>query len=155
MQKVAGSPPGVQIQTRSDLIDWIEENDGEREFDGSLVVTYVISVEFVLLIAPRRSEHIACSGGHPVLAAGELVVSDDGEICCASNQSTGFCPDPECWSAVARTLDGIPLEHPGDFTVKVTFRLCPGCNQRNIVKDNWYYCELCDHELPPHWNFQS
>ncbi|MEU6730442.1 hypothetical protein ABZ917_42625 [Nonomuraea wenchangensis] len=26
----------------------------------------------VLLLAPRRSEHVACAGGRPVLSAGEI-----------------------------------------------------------------------------------
>ncbi|MES9511328.1 hypothetical protein ABWJ92_33840 [Streptomyces sp. NPDC000609] len=34
--------------------------------------TFVIGVDGVLLLAPRRSEHVVCAGGGVVLSAGEI-----------------------------------------------------------------------------------
>jgi hypothetical protein len=69
-----------------------------------------------------------------------------------SNQSTGYCPDPDSWPAVAVTLDRLGLAHPGDFTDKVIFRRCPACGQLNIVRDGHFACAVCDSALPAHWN---
>jgi hypothetical protein len=39
---------------------------------------------------------------------------------------TGYCPDLECWPAVAATLDPVGLARPDRFTHEVEFRRCPG-----------------------------
>lgn len=70
-----------------------------------------------------------------------------------SNQSTGFCPEPESWPHVAAALESVSLHHPGGFTTSIVFRLCPDCRERNIVKDGWFTCDLCGASLPVHWNF--
>jgi predicted RNA-binding Zn-ribbon protein involved in translation (DUF1610 family) len=36
------------------------------------------------------------------------------------------------------------VSHPGDFTDKVTFRLCPNCGERNIVRDDDFTRALCE-----------
>jgi hypothetical protein len=59
----------------------------------------------------------------------------------------------DSWPAVAAALDRIGVPHPGDFTDKVTFRRCPNCGERNIVRDEDFTCALCDSALPAHWNF--
>jgi hypothetical protein len=79
-------------------------------------VTFVVDEQGSLLVADRRSEHVACSGGRPVLSAGEMFfsVSDVGiEVVGVSNQSTGFCPEPESWPAIAAALDRIDIPQPG------------------------------------------
>ncbi|GAA1040086.1 hypothetical protein GCM10009557_60370 [Virgisporangium ochraceum] len=72
-----------------------------------------------------------------------------------SNQSTGYCPDPGCWTAVARALDRVGLPHPGDFTERFVFRRCPSCGERNIVRDDDFTCAPCDSALPTQWNVTS
>ena len=109
----------------------------------------------LMLAAPfclRRAEHVACAGGGPVLSAGEITFFD-GDVSEITNQSTGFCPEPESWTTVAAGLDAIPVNRPDDFTTRVVFRLCPACNERNIVKDGWFVCDLCGADLPETWNF--
>ncbi|WP_197698917.1 hypothetical protein [Micromonospora inositola] len=69
-----------------------------------------------------------------------------------TNQSTGYCPDPDCWTAVGEALDGLGL-NPGDFSVKIVFRRCLSCGERNIVRDGDFTCALCDSALPTLWNF--
>ena len=146
-------PSGIEIGSIEDLKDWLGTDPTEIRPDGSTVATFTIGNDFKLRLAPRRSEHVACASGGPVFAAGEITISDDFEITEITNQSTGFCPEPDCWAIVAKTLDQLQLKRPNDFTTSIIFRLCPKCNQRNIVKDSWYQCDTCNSELPEQWNF--
>ncbi|TWT91191.1 hypothetical protein Pla100_53650 [Neorhodopirellula pilleata] len=70
-----------------------------------------------------------------------------------TNQSTGYCPEPESWEAAADALDQIPVEHPDCFDPESVFRRCPTCSQINIVKDQWFVCGVCQSTLPALWNF--
>jgi hypothetical protein len=100
-RRAAGVPAGIKVGSARDLENWIEQPNRE----GLIVVTFVVNEQGNLLVADRRSEHISCSGGHPVLSAGEMffrVTDSDLEVVEVSNQSTGFCPEPESWPAVAR-----------------------------------------------------
>ena len=143
---------GTPIRSGDDLSAWIASRSSDAEPDGSLIATFTVDVGGTLLLAPRRSEHVACAGGGPVLSAGEMTFLD-GDVSEITNQSTGFCPEPESWPTVAAALDAIPVDRPDDFTTRVVFRLCPGCNERNIVKDGWFVCDLCGADLPENWNF--
>ena len=149
---LASSPPGTPIHSVDDLSAWIVSRSSETEPDGSLIATFTVDVSGTLLLAPRRSEHVACAGGGPVLSAGEITFFD-GDVSEITNQSAGFCPEPESWTTVAAGLDAIPVNRPDDFTTRVEFRLCPACNERNIVKDGWFVCDLCGADLPETWNF--
>jgi hypothetical protein len=148
-------PQGKPISSRGELAKWLNSADSDREPNGSLTATFVIDRAGLLCLAPRRSEHVACASGGPVLCAGETTFSENGEVSEISNQSTGFCPEPESWSFVAKALDQISIPHPGSFTTIVVFRRCPGCDERSIVKDGWFLCEICGADLPASWNFQS
>jgi hypothetical protein len=117
--------------------------------------TFVIDLNGTLRLAPRRSEHVACAGGAPVLSAGEITfLHDQGHwtVSEVSNQSTGYCPDIASWHAVNDALDRADLEHPSHFTDPVTFRRCPQCHERNLVKDDFFICAICGAELPQTWN---
>jgi hypothetical protein len=147
---------GTRISSLEDLLAWARHADREPRGDDLVAATFVIDVYGNLVLAERRSEHVACADGGPVLSAGEMFfrlererVSVEG----ASNQSTGYCPEPESWPAVASALDRIGIAHAGDFTLSVLFRRCNTCGERNIVKDNWFVCGLCGSELPEQWNF--
>lgn len=147
------APKGVPIGHADDLLAWITAT--RQKPDIQIMTTYVIDETSSLLIADRRSEHVACAGGEPVLSAGEmtfLVDGDEIEVIEVSNQSTGYCPEPESWPQVALALDRIPLHHPGRFSQEIVFRRCESCNQINIVKDDWLVCLSCGKELPIHWN---
>jgi hypothetical protein len=90
-----------------------------------------------------------------VLSAGEMTFLLDGDeldVIDVSNQSTGYCPEPESWPQVALPLDQIPTKHPGRFTQEIVFRRCTSCDQINVVKDNWFVCLFCGKELPTKWN---
>jgi hypothetical protein len=101
---------------------------------------------------------VACAGGDPVLSAGEITFSqDDGRwpVLEISNQSTGYCPDVGSWGAVAAALDRAAIHHPGGFTHPIVFRLCLQCRQRNIVKDDHFFCAICEAPLPSAWNMDE
>ncbi|RSS83161.1 hypothetical protein EF903_26080 [Streptomyces sp. WAC05292] len=119
--------------------------------------TYVVDTTGTLLLAPRRSEHVACAGGKPVLGAGEIRFTRSentwrvGEI---SNLSTGYGPDLISWHSVARSLDQAGIQRPDEFTHAVIFRRCVSCQGLNIVRDEWFVCAVCDSDLPANWNLE-
>ncbi len=147
------SPSGQVISSPSELTAWIGSHSVDSEGDDSLIATYVVDAHGQLRLAPRRSEHVACAAGGPVLSAGEVTFTPDGKVIEISNHSTGFCPEPESWRMVAAALDRIPVTRPANFTNSVVFRRCPECHERSVVKDDWYVCELCNADLPSEWNF--
>lgn len=149
------SASGVVIKTYDRLLEWLSSNSADANVKGSLTATFVIDNNGDLRLAPRRSEHIACAAGGPVLSAGEMTFATTGELIDVNNHSTGFCPEPESWPACAKALDRVGINHPDGFTKRVVFRLCPKCNQRNVVKDDWFSCDLCGSDLPNDWNFQT
>jgi hypothetical protein len=151
-RSLIGAAEGERITSESSLREWIAKNpDGLREG-----CTFVVGLDGVLRLAPRRSEHVACAGATEVLAAGELrfALGPRVKLIEASNQSTGFCPDVDCWSDVERALSfGVIL--PSGFTRPIIFRRCPRCAQVNLVKEQWFCCVFCDADLPLAWNVSA
>ncbi|MEM7580759.1 MAG: hypothetical protein AAF316_13130 [Cyanobacteria bacterium P01_A01_bin.80] len=155
-QNTAHLPPGKKILSVNDIDNWIRETKQKPDSWGLIAATFVIDCEGYLRIANRHSEHIACAGGKFVLSAGEVFFqkSKNGlEVAEITNQSTGFCPEPESWQHVVKALDLIDIPHPSSFTIEFIFRRCSGCNQINIVKDNLFICSVCAAELSQNWNF--
>lgn len=150
-----GSAGGRLLRSIRDLEDWVRETGQEPDGRGLITATFVVDLEGFLRVADRHSEHVACAGRAPVLSAGEVSFSKSRgawtveEI---SNQSTGYCPDPESWPAVASALDRLGIAHPGRFTLSCIFRRCPACGQVNIVKEDWYSCGSCAEDLPKERN---
>jgi hypothetical protein len=157
LNRAARAAPGEKIEAAHVLEGWLSRTGQELNPEGQFVVTFVVDHQGSLRVADRGSEHVACAAGETVLSAGEafLVPTDTGlRVAAISNQSTGYCPEPESWPAVAVALDRIGIPHPGRFTQEVIFRRCPGCGERNIVKDGWLVCSLCGADLPAIWNFE-
>jgi hypothetical protein len=154
-ESARSQPVGTSVATRNELRQWLESAPEERTTQDTWIVTFTVSIDGDLHLASRRSEHIACAGYERVLSAGEITFDDELVVIEITNQSTGFCPEPESWNAVVSVLDRIKLIHPGRFTTEVVFRLCPTCGQRNIVRDSWFHCAICDGKLPLTWNFAS
>lgn len=143
---------GVRVGSRDDLAAWLAVHP-EAVVEGA---TFVVDVDGALRLAPRRSEHLDCAGGGPVRAAGEVrfaKVAGRPVVAEISNQSTGYCPDPDCWPAVAAALGAAGIPGPRGFTDAFVFRRCAACRQINLVKDEWFVCAGCDAELPRAWNF--
>ncbi|MBU2666152.1 hypothetical protein KOI35_21875 [Actinoplanes bogorensis] len=133
----------MRVETLAMLAGWVDAGP----------CTFVVAPDGQLRLASRHSEHVALAGGHEVLAAGEMTFGPGPSVVAVTNQSTGYCPDPDCWPAVAEALDRLDVPHPGGFTDQVVFRLCPACGERNLVRDHDFTCALCDTDLPAHWNF--
>jgi hypothetical protein len=117
--------------------------------------TFVVSLSGDLLVAPRRSEHVACAGGELVLAAGEICFDSAGIVVEVTNNSTGYCPAEDSWESVRSALDKAGIRRPDGFTFVARFRRCRNCGERNLVKDDWYACAVCDADLPREWNFEA
>lgn len=139
---------GFTVTDRAALAAWARaapEWEGDR-----LTVTFVLLEGGVLRVAPRRSEHVECARGAPVVAAGELVLQRAPALAvvAASNQSTGYCPDPGCWASVRAALRALEIPAPEELTLACVFRRCPACGELNLVKEGWYVCDLCGADLP-------
>jgi hypothetical protein len=148
--------PRLRVDNAAMLAAWVSGQLG-TESDGTLTVTFVVLPDG-LWVADRHSEHVACSRGGPVYSAGEMTFAVDPrrrsvEVVYVSNQSTGFCPEPESWSAVEAALDAARIPHPAGFSAEMIFRRCPKCAATNIVKDGWFECAVCGGELPSEWNY--
>jgi hypothetical protein len=150
-ERAASDPPGHVVARREELDAWLgEHSEALRE-----AATFVVDAAGALRLAPRRSEHVACAGGGPVQAAGELRFERRAGVLVvaeASNQSTGYAPEPSSWAALAAALDAIGIAHPDGYTSAFEFRRCERCGQLNVVKDGWLRCDACDADLPEHWN---
>lgn len=151
---VRGLPAGTPIRSPEDLDNWLKSNRADADDDGVIAATFVVDRDGVLRLAPRRTEHVACASGGPVMSAGELFFTPELGIADASNQSTGFCPEPASWTAVAAALSPAVASVPEGFSRQFTFRRCPSCAQILVIKDNWFVCDICDADVPTTWNFE-
>lgn len=152
---VSPTSAGHLVRTAEDVRSWAASVDAADLRDPH---THVVDINGVLRLAPRRSEHVACAGGGDVLSAGEITLargSDGWAVTEVTNHSTGYCPDVASWPAVADALDHAGLPHPEQFTTVFVFRRCPGCGERNVVKDDDYSCGVCGDALPASWNVDA
>jgi hypothetical protein len=135
-------PPGLRLDGPEAVQRFLATNPDAR-ITGA---TFTVDLDGWLLVAPRRSEHVACASGARVLAAGEMIFSE-GRVVSVTNQSTGYCPDPACWPAMAEALARAGLPAPDGWTTAFVFRVCT-CGQVNLVKDGWFVCAVCGAGLP-------
>jgi hypothetical protein len=144
---------GHMVGRIEDVDAWLRDTNQEIR-DGSVIATFVIDDEGRLRIADRRSEHVACATGRPVRSAGELTfaVGPPIEIVEVSNQSTGYCPEPESWPAVAAALSAAGFTPPAGFNPACLFRRCPACANITLIKDNALECGICGQTLPAGYN---
>ncbi|MFI8952500.1 hypothetical protein ACIGO6_39250 [Streptomyces sp. NPDC053750] len=135
---------GRRIGSAADFGGWFVEQSAAELAEP---FTFVVGMDGVLRLAPRRSEHVACAGEISLVReADRWVVSE------VSNQSTGYCPDVTSWAEVARALDAVGLRRPSGFTHEVVFRRCPDCQEHNIVREDDFVCVFCGSDLPAAWN---
>ena len=146
---------GVKVSSHLDVIHWVKDTDQEIDHDSQVIATYIVDLDNNLLIADRHSEHVVCAGGEDVLSAGEITFSVEGstvKVIEVTNQSTGYCPEPESWPYVKEALDKAELESPDSFGREYIFRRCEKCGLLNVVKENWFVCVGCDEDLSKLWN---
>lgn len=146
----------ICVHSDADVLSWIKNT--RQSLNKSVVVTatFIIDLQQRLWINDQRSEHVLCAAGQTVLSAGEMtfqVQKGQVEVVEVTNQSTGYCPEPESWWAVAAALDAAGLSHPSDFTTAYLFRRCDVCDTTNIIKDLWFECGVCQSPLSEKWNF--
>ncbi|QEH38924.1 hypothetical protein OJF2_75340 [Aquisphaera giovannonii] len=150
--RASGSVPGTVFSSADDLAAWVQAAETSR---GRVTAMFVVDAAGRLRLADRRSEHVACAGGSPVLAAGEITLSiRAGRVVAegVSNQSTGYCPEPESWPAVSAALAAAGVEPPEGYSTELSFRRCPRCDQINVIKDQLLECAVCGSALPMAWN---
>ncbi len=146
------------VQSSDNIRHWIEETQQSLNKDNMVVATFIIDVNQQLWIADQRSEHVRCAAGQNVLSAGEMtfaVNKNRVEVVEVTNQSTGYCPEPESWDVVAEALSEIGLSYPLSFTTAFLFRSCENCGATNIIKDMWFECAVCQSPLSQKWNFET
>ncbi|MGI4787763.1 MAG: hypothetical protein ACRYFS_02820 [Janthinobacterium lividum] len=143
------------IQCEHDLLNELYSTKSPTS-NIPVVLTYIVDTDGQLWVADRHSEHIACARGKSVLSAGEMTIEIDHKkviVIDVTNQSTGYCPEPESWPVVDLVLNKAGIEHPNNFTRAFIFRLCDNCGQINVVKEYDFTCAVCGNELNQKWNF--
>jgi hypothetical protein len=153
--RASSSPHGTAVASSADIAAWAR---AAGTSSGRITATFVVDNGGWLLLADRHSEHVACAGGAPVLAAGEItfdIRAGGVTVAEVSNQSTGDCPEPESWPAVAAALSTAGVEVPEGYTTELSFRRCSHCDQINVVKDRFFECAVCGSDLPPAWNLDA
>jgi hypothetical protein len=152
------APAGIRVDSPENVRRWIQQTDQELSATGSVTATFVVDETGILRIADRRSEHVACAGGKPVLSAGEMtftVMPSDVCVSWVTNQSTGYCPEPDSWPAVEAALARAGIAGPEGFSQEFMFRRCPRCGSINIIKEGVFECGVCATRLPEEWNLNS
>jgi hypothetical protein len=150
--------PRIAVHEAHDILAWMTETGQKLSPENTIVATFIIDTDGQLWISDRHSEHVVCARGGDVLSAGEITFAihkQRVEVVEITNQSTGYCPEPESWSAVAAALEKTGLPFPAEFTTAYLFRRCEKCGTTNIVKDNWFECGVCGAALSKTWNYQS
>jgi hypothetical protein len=157
-ERVSSAPVGVRVESPEDVRRWIRQTGQELTSAGSVISTFIIDESGWLRIADRRSEHVACAAGGPVRSAGEMTftIRPSGvSVTWVTNQSTGYCPEPDSWPAVATALARAGIAAPEGFSQGFVFRRCPDCGSINIIKEGIFECAVCAAPLPEEWNLGS
>jgi len=156
--RAPSTPAGRAIRSAADVVRWVRDTGQRPDAEGCVIATFVVAQDGALLVADRHSEHVVCAGRQPVRSAGEVtfrVSSPLVEVVEVSNQSTGYCPEPESWPAVAEALAAAGFQPPPNFAMACVFRRCPRCGNINLVKGAVYECAVCDAGLPAACNCQE
>ncbi|MBI4852423.1 MAG: hypothetical protein HY819_11560 [Acidobacteria bacterium] len=148
---------GRQLLTnQEDVLNWLKKNGHKIGENKEITATFIVDKEERMWIADRNSEHVLCAKGEDVLSAGEItfcLIKNKIMISGITNQSTGYCPEPDSWPCVSISLDKVGLQHPAFFTSVFLFRFCYHCSSINIIKDDWFFCSVCNSSLSEQWNF--
>lgn len=153
--RIAKEPTGYRVGSSEDVYRWIQETDQVLSAEGEIIATFIVDKSGVLCVADRRCEHVACAGGESVLSAGEITftIDEDGiQVTWVTNQSTGYCPEPESWPAVATALHHAGIQGPAGFSQAFLFRRCMNCDSINLIKQGVFECGVCAQPLPNRWN---
>jgi hypothetical protein len=150
------SPERVCVRTSDDVLRWINDTKQRIDRDRRVSATFIVDMNKLLWISDQRSEHVHCAAGKNVLSAGEMTFHLEKrhiEVIEVTNQSTGYCPEPESWWAVNAALAPTGLTYPEDFTTAYLFRRCDMCGTTNLIKEMWFECGMCQAPLSKKWNY--
>jgi hypothetical protein len=147
-------PRGRAIASAADVAAWLRDERPSSDAEGLYVATFVVDADGQLRVASRHDEHVACAGGDRVWAAGELGFASALRVARATNQSTGYCPEPSSWPALAAALDLAGLSRPNHFEPALEFRRCARCGELAILKPECPECATCGTALPDAWNLE-
>lgn len=151
---VADVAPGFAVLAPGDLLQWLAD-DQQADANGHVIATFIVDRHGTLRVADRCSEHVACAGGGPVQSAGEMTFHVDKQqvrVHAVTNQSTGYCPEPQSWPRVADAIGKAGMAPPAGFHVAYLFRKCVDCDALNVIKEGVFVCAMCDADLPAQWN---
>ncbi len=156
------APQGFRIDSPTAIEQWIRESE-QRPEGGLVIATYVVDGNRAFRVADRHSEHVACAGGGPVLAAGEASFQRQKKehiIVGLSNLSRGFCPEPDCVLAVVTALDRAHVSHPARLTEAYLFRRCQEVDcesggEVQVVPLDGRWCKACGSPLPEQRNIEG
>lgn len=152
----ADLPPRYSIKNPDDVAAFTKAHADESDVEGCVPGVFIVDLKKKLWVADRYSEQVACARGHDVFAAGEIFFElESQEVVHVTNQSTGYCPEPSSWDAVAAALKKAKIPHPDGFDPAFEFRRCRQCWNVSIVKDGDFDCLMCGAELPAEWNLDE
>lgn len=157
-ERAPSVPAGTRVESSEDVRRWVRQTGQDVDAAGDVVATFVIDEAGWLQIADRRSEHVACAGGKPVQSAGEMTfnIRRSGlSVTWVTNQSTGYCPEPDTWPAVEVALAQAGIAVLDGFSQAFDFRRCSQCDSINIVKDGVFECDVCSTPLSEEWNLDA
>jgi hypothetical protein len=157
-ERSLSAPVGTRVESPEDVRRWMRQTGQGVDAAGNVVATFVVDEPGWLRIADRRSEHVACAGGRPVRSAGEMTFTIRGRdvrVTWVTNQSTGYCPEPDSWPAVAAALVRAGIAAPDGFRREFVFRRCPRCSSINVIKEGIFECGVCSSPLPQEWNLDT
>ena len=143
--------PRQSVSSSEDVRQWC---NAQNVTQIQPTFTFVVDERGVLWIADRHSEHVACARGGLVRAAGEITFDLGAKVRVTevTNQSTGYCPAPASYAALAEALTRAAIEHPTAYTRNFDFRRCTICGLLNVVKDEDWFCAACEAPLSARWN---
>lgn len=157
-ERALSAAAGVRVESPEDVRRWVQQTGQDVDAAGNVVATFIIDDSGWLRIADRRSEHVACAGGRPVQSAGEMTFAvrpRSVTVTWVTNQSTGYCPEPDSWPAVETALARAGIAGPEGFSQEFVFRRCPRCGSINIIKEGIFECGVCSTPLPEEWNLDA
>ena len=143
-------PPRLRLDDLDELKSWMVENRDQIDLEECIPATYIVDDVGHFWIADRGSEHVACARVGKVQAAGEVFFSGLEEVPYIdriTNQSTGYCPEASCWSAVLEAFEAINIPFPENFDPAFEFRNCESCGTLNLIKEDYFVCMCCGAEL--------
>lgn len=130
-------PPRTLVDSRNTLKNWITDHADEIDIEDNIAATFIVDINYLLWIADRSSEHVECARESDVLSAGEIFstyLNGEPAIDHITNQSTGYCPEPESYPAIKRALYTTDISYPASYEPEFIFRLCTKCEAKDSQK---------------------